>query len=88
MRQDLAYEKHLSIEMDRGDQSVFVASDVEHEIVDGFVLSLYRDQIDATESLFQVSEIAIPALSYELRPRIQRRAGIWIFARELPQFLW
>jgi hypothetical protein len=80
VRQYVAYEKQLRIEMDRGDQSVLVASEVEDEIVNGFVLSLYRDQIDATECLFQVSQIAIPAIFYELEPRLQRRGGIDVFA--------
>ena len=83
MGQDVPDEQFLDVEMNRCDQPVLVAADVEHiELA-----PTCWDEIYAPEGALEFSEITEPAGFDHLEPCFYRRIGISMLLREVPERL-
>jgi hypothetical protein len=83
MSQDVPDEKLLGVEMNRGDEPVFVATDVEH--VKAFPAGIHI--VNAFEGLFQFREISKTASARGFEPDLQGCFGVSVNPPEFDQRL-
>src|SRR5271170_3115914 len=81
MRQYMAHKQPLSVEMDGCNQAVFVPADVK----DVKVAASCRSNVHTTERPLQFDEAVKMPMPYQPQPRTQRRRGLSVLPRELPQ---